>query len=304
MGDIKVSVIIPVFNTEKYLNECIESIISQTLKEIEIICIDDGSTDASPQILKAYAAKDDRICIISQSNKGAGAARNEGIKRACGKYVMFMDADDYYPDKDVIELLYHAAEDNNVYIAGGEFSLIEPDGSIRTDFADDEFLYGYEFEKEGIINYREYQFDYGYTRFIYNNEFLNFHRLYFPDLRRFQDPPFFVSAMYQAGNFFALKKATYIYRVGHKVMNWNNRAIIDVLKGLIMNLEFAEKEKLDMLYELTMKRICQEYRYSLYEVINRLEISEVYKNSISYRVGAMVTFVPRRIIHFFADIFN
>lgn len=91
---IKVSVIIPVYNVEKYLSECLDSLLTQTLEEIEIICVDDGSTDSSPKILDAYAEKDSRIIVIHQKNSGAGAARNRGISYARGEYIGFVDSDD------------------------------------------------------------------------------------------------------------------------------------------------------------------------------------------------------------------
>lgn len=97
-ANIKVSVIIPVYNAEKYLRECLDSIVKQTLQEIEIICVDDGSTDNSLAILKEYKQKDERLKIIEQANRGAGAARNAGMVLAQGEYLAFMDADDlYYP---------------------------------------------------------------------------------------------------------------------------------------------------------------------------------------------------------------
>ena len=91
-----VSVIIPVYNAEKFLKQCLNSVISQTLKEIEIICVDDGSTDNTNAILKAFSEKDQRITVIHQQNAGAGAARNNGLRRAKGKYLSFLDADDFF----------------------------------------------------------------------------------------------------------------------------------------------------------------------------------------------------------------
>ena len=84
---VKVSVIIPVYNVEPYLKQCMDSVVGQTLKDIEIICVDDGSTDGSLDILREYAAEDNRIQIIEQKNAGAGAARNNGMRHATGKYL-------------------------------------------------------------------------------------------------------------------------------------------------------------------------------------------------------------------------
>ena len=102
----KVSVIIPVYNTEKYLRECLDSVINQTLKEIEIICVDDGSTDSSLNILKEYANKDNRFTIITQQNLHAGVARNAGLTVVKGEYVSFLDSDDYIKF-EYLEKLYN-----------------------------------------------------------------------------------------------------------------------------------------------------------------------------------------------------
>lgn len=91
----KISVIIPVYNVEKYLAECLTSVVNQTFKDIEIICVNDGSTDNSPMILEEFAQKDSRIKIINQENQGLAAARNTGIEVATGEYITFVDSDDY-----------------------------------------------------------------------------------------------------------------------------------------------------------------------------------------------------------------
>ncbi len=108
--DVKVTVIIPVYNMEQYLAECLDSVITQSLRDIEIICINDGSKDNSITILRAYESRDNRIKIIDQENKGVATARNIGIKAASGKYVIFMDSDDLHP-ADVLESLYTATKE-------------------------------------------------------------------------------------------------------------------------------------------------------------------------------------------------
>ena len=102
----KISVIIPVYNVEKYLRECLDSVINQTLTDIEIICINDGSTDSSLDILNEYAQKDERIQIINQENKGAGVARNTGIDVATGDYLSILDSDDIF-EPNMLEKLYN-----------------------------------------------------------------------------------------------------------------------------------------------------------------------------------------------------
>ena len=102
MDKPKISVIIPVYNAQQYLKECIESVLQQTLQEFEIICVDDGSGDASDTILNKYAETDDRFVLLSQTNKGVSAARNAGIKAAKGEYIYFLDSDDYV-EPDALE---------------------------------------------------------------------------------------------------------------------------------------------------------------------------------------------------------
>ena len=101
---IKVSVVIPVYNAERYLSQCLDSVLGQTLQETEILCVDDGSTDESAAILREYAGQDERFQIISQENAGPGAARNNGLAAAVGEYVIFLDADDWFETDMLAEL--------------------------------------------------------------------------------------------------------------------------------------------------------------------------------------------------------
>nr|MCR4662874.1 glycosyltransferase [Endomicrobiaceae bacterium] len=102
----KVSVIVPVYNVEQYLRQCLDSIINQTFKDFECICVNDGSTDNSLTILQEYSKKDNRIKIINQKNSGSSVSRNNGIKQALGQYVSFVDADDWITD-NYLEILYN-----------------------------------------------------------------------------------------------------------------------------------------------------------------------------------------------------
>lgn len=113
-----ISVVVPVYNTSIYLKECLESLIGQTYKDLEIICINDGSTDNSLEILKEFQKKDNRIKIITQENQGLSAARNKGISEAKGEYISFIDSDDWI-DLNFYEKLINALEEQNADIAAG-----------------------------------------------------------------------------------------------------------------------------------------------------------------------------------------
>ena len=120
MKKVKLSIIVPVFNTEKYLSECLNSLINQTLKSIEIICVDDGSTDNSLSILEKFHSKDERVKIIHQGNFGVSVARNNGIAMAQGEYIGFVDSDDWV-DADFFEKLYNASQKFGAEVVAGDF---------------------------------------------------------------------------------------------------------------------------------------------------------------------------------------
>lgn len=117
---IKVSIVIPVYNVQEYLTECMESVIGQTLKEIEIICVNDGSTDGSPEILERFAARDKRIVLIHRENGGYGCAVNEGMNRAAGEYVGIVEPDDYVPP-DMYQDLYRTAKEYELDFVKADF---------------------------------------------------------------------------------------------------------------------------------------------------------------------------------------
>lgn len=253
INGISASVIIPIFNNEEYLRECLDSIIKQSVENIEILCINDGSTDSSPFILSAYEKKDKRIKIINQKNLGAGIARNAGLKIAKGKYIFFVDGDDILPNRDSLKKLIAAAEKYNVSIAGGSQHKLLPDGTIKTKF--DEPDSKLVFPKSGFINYREYQYDFGYQRFVYRKDLLDRYNIKFPAYRRFQDPPFFVSAMQQAVKFYAIKDCVYLYRSSYKTINWTAQKFLEALKGMNELLVLSNRDNLNKLHLLTLKRL-------------------------------------------------
>lgn len=251
----KVSVIIPVYNMEQYLSVCLDTIIAQTIfSELEIVCINDGSTDASLNILNTYADTHDNFIIIDQENSGVGIARNNGINRATGEFIAFMDPDDYYLENNSLERLYNAAVRNNVLICGGSLSEDHNDGKwIRKTF---EGIYQkYTFTEEQLIEYKDYQFDFGFYRFIYNREFLVENDIFFPPYIRFQDPPFFVKAMITAGRFYAIPDYTYCYRYGHQNLIWHEERVCALINGHIDNLKMSAQAGLGELHALTLHRL-------------------------------------------------
>lgn len=134
--DKLISIIIPFYNAEKYIGKCLESVVGQTYRNLQIILINDGSTDTSLKICKEFAQKDDRIEIYCQKNKGVSMARNLGLSKATGEYVAWIDADDYVSSK-FVELLYKIAEENNAEIVQCKHKRVYADD---INFSDDASL--------------------------------------------------------------------------------------------------------------------------------------------------------------------
>lgn len=129
----KVSVIIPVYNVAPYLRQNLDSVLNQTLKDIEVICVDDGSTDNSVQILQEYAGKDSRLKVVTQANAGAGAARNKGMEHATGEFLSFLDSDDFFESTMLEKMYARAVEENADFVVcrSDQFRMDEDGGSSR-----------------------------------------------------------------------------------------------------------------------------------------------------------------------------
>lgn len=120
----KVSVVIPVYNADDYLRSAMDTVLAQTLTEFELICVDDGSTDKSLEILESYAKNDQRVTVMSMSHIGVGTARNKGLLKAKGEYIIFLDADDFY-EPTLLEVLYNTAKEKNLDVVATGFDLYE-----------------------------------------------------------------------------------------------------------------------------------------------------------------------------------
>lgn len=244
----KISIIVPVYNAENSLVATINNIREQSLEDVEIICVDDGSTDNSSNIIKTIQRQDERIYYVYQKNQGAGVARNKGISFAKGEYIAFMDADDFYPNIFVLEKLYLAAKKNQALICGGSVQGIGKND--RRTFA-----------IEGYIEFSEYQFDYLFTRFIFKRSFLNDRNIVFPDLRVYEDPIFLAKALIEAKKFFAIKEEVYSYTGSHQTQTMNLEKIKDYIIGITQSLYISSANRLDRLHRDTFERLDQEVCY-------------------------------------------
>lgn len=211
----KISIIIPVYNDEKYLKIAIDSVVHQTFKDLEIICIDDCSTDNSLQILEEYATQDNRFKIIKhENNYGIGISRNDGLKHATADYIMFLDSDDWY-DLNACELAYKQISKNNDDICffnskrcdeNGNFIKMNAKLSPFKDYLDGQ-TFSLKDIKKDFINGKIAC----WTR-IYNREFLLSNNILFPETKRAEDIEFSIKLYLTAQKLSVLNFPLYNYR--------------------------------------------------------------------------------------------
>lgn len=268
LNKIKISVIIPVYNCAEYLKQCVDSVLMQTLKDIEIICIEDESTDKSYDILQDYANKYERIYIYKQKNQGAGKARNHGIQKARGKYLAFLDADDYYVDRNALEKMVTLCEEKRVSVCGSLRKCLE-NGKEKTESLFQDIKSGRkELLERDIYQYSDFQMDYDYQSYLFNRELILKNNITFPDYRRFQDPPFMVQAMWHAREFVIADIYLYCYRKPQMAAKFTEAKTIDLIKGLVDNLRFADEHGLEKLFSMTRERLEYEYAGIIYHNIS------------------------------------
>lgn len=210
----KISVVLPTYNVEKYLRKSVESIINQTLKDLEIIIVNDGSTDLSGDIANQLAKEDDRIILINQLNQGLSAARNAGLKIATGEYIVFIDTDDWIED-NALEKMYEYAKKNDCDVVQCNFRMVGID-NIKNVY--NQIPYYKVFSEDEIKIYLKEQLiegklsTYAWDK-IYKLSFLKKNNLYFESIKRFEDWYFVIKLISKVSRFMAVDEIFYNYRV-------------------------------------------------------------------------------------------
>ena len=207
---LKFSIIIPVYNVEKYLAQCLDSALNQTLSDIEIICVNDGSTDSSEAILQSYSLKDSRIFIFNQDNQGVSCARNKALEHARSEYILFLDSDDYLR-KDACEILYKQAKKYSLdMLSFGCVTFCDETGkTVYRPYYEFEYLPP-DFDTN-VFNYKDctsFMANMAVTPglTIYKRSFINVHQLQFPPHLYFEDNLFFHQALTKASRCGILKE--------------------------------------------------------------------------------------------------
>lgn len=226
----QISVIMPVYNKAKYIQKAIDSVLAQKQISVELICVDDGSTDNSVEVIERNRSEDARIRLICQANAGAGAARNVGIEHSSSKFVSFLDPDDWYPNNSALSRLCEGALRSGCRISMGKrLYYVRPFVLRRKD----------NLFSEGVHDYSELSSAFLYQSCIFDRSLILDNCIRFPSYRRFQDPPFFLQTIIAAGSFFFLDDYVHCYRRGIQKIVWNEKKLLDYASGTFDSLRLA-----------------------------------------------------------------
>lgn len=255
-----VSVIVPVYNVEKYLARCLDSIVEQTYQNLEIILVNDGSTDDSGEICRQYAGKDSRIRLFHQENRGQSAARNVGLDNMTGEYIVFVDSDDYI-SKSFVEILFNAQQKSEAPIVSAnyfEVSEENDEADFRAVTLDNQITYKYlnrddMFCESGRKNIKLQEVVVAklYKKKIFKN-------LRFPVGKIYEDTFLFPKIFWRADTVLYLNSDLYAYRMSpNSTMRRDGVTIyrLDIFDAYLDNLAFARQHGLDNYAKKTIKEM-------------------------------------------------
>ncbi|MDD5022049.1 MAG: glycosyltransferase [Endomicrobiaceae bacterium] len=215
MNNPKISVIIPVYNGAKYINQCLDSLINQTLTDIEIICVNDGSTDNSPEILQQYSNKDKRIRIINQKNSGSAEARNRGIDISTGDYLSIVDCDDFF-DLNMLESLYnHSVKyDTDITLCGArtfddKTKVVKNINAIKFELLPDKEVFSSNDVEHHIL---QLCINWCWDK-LYKTSFIKRNKIYFHDTQVHNDTFFATYSLIKSERISVLDKILCTYRI-------------------------------------------------------------------------------------------
>ena len=255
-----ISVIVPIYNSEAYLDKCISSLINQTKKDIEIILVNDGSTDKSEEIIKSY--KDKRIKYYKNKNKGIGYSRNFGIDKSNSKYIMFLDSDDYL-DINACEKLFNKIEKDSSDVVISDFTIVH-NGNEKVEVIK-------EFKKTNLNKNSDILLDINLSPWnkIYSSKLIKDNNIRFPEDIKYEDVLFVLACLDKANNISKLNKALnyYVVRDNSETKTYDKKVfdIIKVVKRFRLYFNNRYKETIDKLTIkiLTNYTIQQRYQASI-----------------------------------------
>lgn len=253
-GGMKVSVIVPVYNTEKYLRDCLESLVNQTIDEIEIIVINDGSTDNSLQVIKSYKERYNNIILIDKKNEGQGKARNIALDICMGEYISFVDSDDYI-DVHMLEDMYSKAKEWDLDIVVCNYTIVHADGKVVDSgimLNNSEILN----EKEVVEKFLTTNIIGGFSwNKIFKRKLFANHNIRYPEKMKYEDMPMVLECIINSNRIGFLNN-NYYYYIQHDNSTTNVANVKydwDYLRSIFMIKSLLAKYRLEKLFsqELT-----------------------------------------------------
>ena len=240
---VKFSIISPVYNTEIYLEDCIQSVIDQSFTDWEMIFINDGSTDNSLKVLKKYKNIDNRIKIIDKKNEGQGTARNIGLKQAVGDYVLYLDSDDWL-EQDALSILYKKfQEDNYDIIFFNVYNYYEKTGLKNIYLFNDCFYRKFKNETFNALKAKDILFQTNGLAFkAYNRKFLVENKIQYSATKYIEDSEFFIKAILYAQKMVCLNELIVNYRIRETSSRSTTHLNIDVIEQTFYTCESIFKE--------------------------------------------------------------
>lgn len=262
-----ISVIVPVYNTEKYLHRCIESILNQTFRDFELILVDDGSTDRSGELCEEYAAKDSRIRVFHQSNQGQAAARNYAVSEAKGSYVCFVDSDDYV-HHEMLECLFSIADETECEICACDILEAESfDDSIENSNVKDD-THVYESNEDGLLTL----FERPYVCWVACAKLIPielFKRYPFTPGRFFEDNAVVVKWLHECKKIVLTSAQLYFYQInpaGTTKGPWSEKRVLDSC--------WYREEQLQFFLDTNMRRLFTKHYDSFIRAISKTILKE------------------------------
>lgn len=234
----KVSIIVPVYNTEKYLKKCLDSLLNQTLEDIEIIIVNDGSTDDSQEVIDEYAKKDTRVKSYVKQNGGQGSARNLGLEKATGEYIGYIDSDDFI-DIHMYEDMYNKAVTDNSDIVNVGYYIYSETGNVMKEQV---FKRG---ATTNISNTPEVLFDNtAVTNKLFKASLLKNNNIQFRVKKWYEDFDFVIKTICFASNISVIEKPYYYYlqRTGSTMNNSNISRNLEILEAMDEIIDFCKKQ--------------------------------------------------------------
>lgn len=263
-----ISVIIPVYNVKEYLNKCIESVVNQTYKDLEIILIDDGSTDGSEIMCDNWQKKDPRIIIIHQENRGLSAARNSGIKRATGKYICFVDSDDFISN-DYVEILYNNLIYNNVDISMCGFVDYYSESKMVSKIKKIKSKIYNKMDAQIYLNVLGY-FDVASWNKLYKKEL--FDGLQFPEGKTCEDWHIMFKVLDKVDRIYYDSSVKYYYRKRENSITTSKNIRFDAIEAALSAIDFYKKNE----YTKVLPYAYQSLMVSCLGIINHMIYSNNY----------------------------